>query len=59
LSTFERFWLSTKTSADVISKLEAGVVTPAGGTSQAFAEFVKEDYANRGKLAKSSGIKLD
>ena len=44
---------------DVISKLEAGGVTPAGGTPQAFAEFVKEDYANWGKLAKSSGVKLD
>ena len=44
---------------DVISKLEAGGVTPAGGTSQAFAEFVKEDYASWGKLAKSSGVKLD
>ncbi|MDO8693886.1 MAG: hypothetical protein Q7J51_07290 [Sheuella sp.] len=59
MSTFELFWLSTKTSADVISKLEAGGVTPAGGTSQAFAELVKEDYANWGKLAKSSGVKLD
>ena len=44
---------------DVISKLEAGGVTPAGGTSQEFGEFVKQDYANWGKLAKASGVKLD
>ncbi len=44
---------------DVVSKMEAGGVTPAGGTSQEFAEFVKQDYANWGKLAKASGVKLD
>lgn len=44
---------------DVISKLEGGGVVPGGGTTQEFAQFVKQDYANWGKLAKSSGIKLD
>lgn len=44
---------------DVISKLEGGGVVPGGGTTQEFAQFVKQDYANWGKLAKASGIKLD
>lgn len=44
---------------DVISKLEGGGVVPGGGTTQEFAQFVKQDYANWGTLAKASGIKLD
>lgn len=44
---------------DVIAKLASGGVTPGGGTSKEFAEFVKKDYANWGRLAKASGVKLD
>ncbi|MEI8399370.1 MAG: tripartite tricarboxylate transporter substrate binding protein [Alcaligenaceae bacterium] len=43
---------------DIVTKLKAGGVAPAGGTSQAFADFVKTDYAKWGALVKSSGIKL-
>ena len=45
-------------SPDVIEKLKAGGVAAGGGTSQAFAEFVKADYAKWGELVKGSGIKL-
>jgi len=43
---------------ELVAKLKASGVTPAGGTSQAFAEFVKADYAKWGALVKESGIKL-
>ena len=46
-------------SPDVVEKLKAGGVAAAGGTSQAFAEFVKADYAKWGDLVKASGIKLN
>jgi len=46
-------------SPDVIAKLEANGVSPAGGTSKQFAEFVAREYAMYGKLVKASGIKLD
>ena len=46
-------------SPDVIAKLEANGVSPAGGTSKQFAEFVAKEYAMYGKLVKASGIKLD
>ncbi|PHY05446.1 MAG: LacI family transcriptional regulator [Alcaligenaceae bacterium] len=45
-------------SPDIIAKFQAGGVAAAGGTSQAFAEFVKADYAKWGALVKASGIKL-
>ena len=45
-------------SPDLIEKLKAGGVSAGGGTSEAFAEFVKADYAKWGALVKASGIKL-
>jgi tripartite-type tricarboxylate transporter receptor subunit TctC len=45
-------------SPDIIAKLKAGGVAPAGGTAQAFGDFVKADYAKWGELVKGSGIKL-
>ena len=45
-------------SPDVIEKLKSGGVAAGGGTSEAFAEFVKADYAKWGALVKASGIKL-
>ncbi|MGE0314809.1 MAG: Bug family tripartite tricarboxylate transporter substrate binding protein [Lautropia sp.] len=44
--------------ADVKDKLAKAGIAPAGGTSAAFAEFVKNDYAHWGKVAKASGVKL-
>lgn len=46
-------------SPDVIEKFKAGGVSAGGGTQQAFAEFVKADYAKWGALVKASGIKLN
>ncbi len=46
-------------SPDVIAKMAEGGVSVAGGSSTSFAEFVKNDYANWGRLAKESGVKLD
>ena len=45
-------------SPDLIEKFKAGGVSAGGGTQQAFAEFVKADYAKWGALVKASGIKL-
>ncbi len=45
-------------SPDLIEKLKAGGVSAGGGTSEAFAAFVKADYAKWGALVKASGIKL-
>ena len=46
-------------SPDLIEKFKAGGVSAGGGTQQAFAEFVKADYAKWGALVKASGIKLN
>jgi len=46
-------------SPDLIEKLKAGGVSAGGGTAEAFAEFVKADYAKWGALVKASGIKLN
>jgi tripartite-type tricarboxylate transporter receptor subunit TctC len=46
-------------SPDLIEKFKAGGVSAGGGTSEAFAEFVKADYAKWGALVKASGIKLN
>ena len=43
---------------DIRDKLANAGITPAGGTSEAFAEFVRTDYANWGKVVKASGVKL-
>ena len=45
-------------SPDLIEKFKAGGVSAGGGTQEAFAEFVKADYAKWGALVKASGIKL-
>jgi tripartite-type tricarboxylate transporter receptor subunit TctC len=45
-------------SPDLIEKFKTGGVSAGGGTSEAFAEFVKADYAKWGALVKASGIKL-
>ena len=45
-------------SPDLIEKFKAGGVSAGGGTQQAFAKFVKADYAKWGALVKASGIKL-
>ena len=45
-------------SPDLIEKFKAGGVSAGGGTQEAFAEFVKADYAKWGELVKGSGIKL-
>lgn len=43
---------------EVKDKLANAGISPAGGTSAAFAEFVKDDYARWGKVVKASGVKL-
>ncbi len=45
-------------SPDLIEKFKTGGVAAGGGTQEAFAEFVKADYAKWGALVKASGIKL-
>jgi len=42
---------------DVREKLAGAGIAPGGGTSEAFAAFVREDYARWGKAVKESGIK--
>jgi tripartite-type tricarboxylate transporter receptor subunit TctC len=44
---------------DVRERIAAQGVSPAGGTSEAFAEFVKSDYARWGKIVKESGVKVE
>lgn len=44
---------------DVIDKLAAQGVSPVGGTVEAFAQFVRADYARWGRIVKASGVKLD
>ena len=43
---------------EVRAKIEQGGATPVGGTSEAFADFVKTDYAKWGRIVKTAGIKL-
>ena len=58
ISTLNREVNRVLQSPDVVAKLKSGGVAPAGGSSQAFADFVKTDYAKWGDLVKASGIKL-
>jgi tripartite-type tricarboxylate transporter receptor subunit TctC len=44
---------------ETAQKIEAGGVSVVGGSSKDFAEFVKKDYANWGRIVKESGIKLN
>jgi tripartite-type tricarboxylate transporter receptor subunit TctC len=46
-------------TAETAQKIEAGGVSVVGGSSKDFAEFVKKDYANWGRIVKESGIKLN
>lgn len=46
-------------SPDVIERISAGGVAIAGGTQEAFAMLVRNDYARWGQTVKESGIKLD
>ena len=58
ISTLNREVNRVLQSPDVVAKLKSVGVAPAGGSSQAFADFVKTDYAKWGDLVKASGIKL-
>jgi len=42
---------------DVREKLAGAGIAPGGGTSEAFAAFVRQDYERWGKAVKESGIK--
>ena len=42
----------------VREKIQQGGATPAGGTSEAFAEFLRNDYGKWGQVVKAAGIKL-
>jgi tripartite-type tricarboxylate transporter receptor subunit TctC len=44
---------------ETAQKIEAGGVNVVGGSSKDFAEFVKKDYANWGRIVKESGVKLN
>jgi tripartite-type tricarboxylate transporter receptor subunit TctC len=44
---------------DVREKLGGQSIAPAGGTSEAFAAFVREDYARWGRVVKESGVKAE
>jgi tripartite-type tricarboxylate transporter receptor subunit TctC len=44
---------------DVIEKVTAQGVSVAGGTSEAFAAFVRNDYERWGRVVKESGVKLE
>ncbi len=46
-------------SPDVIEKVSAQGVSVAGGTSDAFAAFVRSDYERWGRVVKESGVKLE
>ncbi|HYF57562.1 MAG TPA: tripartite tricarboxylate transporter substrate binding protein [Burkholderiaceae bacterium] len=44
---------------DIREKLAAQGIAPAGGTSEAFGAFVREDYARWGKVVRDSGVKAE
>jgi tripartite-type tricarboxylate transporter receptor subunit TctC len=44
---------------DIREKLAAQGISPAGGTSAAFADFVRRDYARWGEIARASGVKIE
>lgn len=46
-------------ASDVREKIANGGAVAAGGTSEAFAAFVREDYARWGKIVKEAGVKLE
>ena len=45
--------------ADTREKLGGQSIAPVGGTAEAFASFVREDYARWGRVVKEAGIKLE
>ncbi len=44
---------------DVIERVTAQGVSVAGGSSEAFAAFVRADYERWGRVVKESGVKLE
>jgi tripartite-type tricarboxylate transporter receptor subunit TctC len=44
---------------DVREKLAGAAIAPGGGTSEAFAAFVRDDYARWGKAVKDAGVKAE
>ncbi len=46
-------------SPDVIERVTAQGVSVAGGSSEAFAAFVRADYERWGRVVKESGVKLE
>ncbi len=46
-------------SPDVIERVTAQGVSVAGGSSEAFAAFVRTDYERWGRVVKESGVKLE
>ena len=46
-------------SPDVREKIANGGAVAAGGGSESFAAFVREDYARWGKIVKDAGVKLE
>jgi len=44
---------------DIREKLAAQGISPAGGTSAQFADFVRRDYARWGEIARASGVKIE
>ena len=44
---------------DVREKIANGGAVAAGGSSESFAAFVREDYARWGKIVKDAGVKLE
>jgi len=45
--------------AEVVNKITSAGVSMGGGSPEAFAAFVKTDYARWGEIARKSGVKLD
>jgi ABC-type dipeptide/oligopeptide/nickel transport system permease component len=44
---------------DIREKLGGQGIAPGGGTAEAFASFVRDDYARWGRVVKESGVKVD
>jgi tripartite-type tricarboxylate transporter receptor subunit TctC len=44
---------------DVIEKMNAQGVAPAGGGVDEFAAFVRKDYEHWGRIVRESGVKLE
>jgi tripartite-type tricarboxylate transporter receptor subunit TctC len=44
---------------DVRERFAGAGISPAGGTTDAFAAFVRDDYARWGKVVRESGVKVE